>query len=617
MFWNRKDTNKQKEEEQAKQIEELYKLLDEEIALNENLNQENNKLKENIRNELTKQENIYKKDYMNIENNLNEAKQNIEILKVQNNQLKEEINKKDKEINDLTEKIKELQSKNDEINNNMINIKNENSKLIDELNKCQKTDEKIKLDKDPLEFYDIIVNINSMTNIKKEGWDVLMSGKGKEICESKIKNKHLVIGVIGNRNKGKSFILQALSGEKLQTGTSISTVGLSIKFSKDKFVLLDCAGSESPLLGEHINMLDISRDKLFTEAFLQNYIIRNCNILLLVIGILSFSEQKLINKISTELKKIYKNKNLLIIHNLQTYETKKQVENYINEFLTKSATFKVERDKSNFSVDKEEVEYFYEIENHSVKHFIYAKENSEAGEYYNKRTIKAILNMHNIETTKTNFDYKRTIAEHFKNMGGLIYDLKADIELNLEEISAEELSHYNNRANLDDGPNKSVKKEINNGSETLEANIYVNKKLIKYKSKLVYKGKENLILQKMVIDELGISSFIKNDFTPDYECYYDDKYLTLTIESPEGVILTAKRKHNKNSDYPFCIEVNGEKKEEKKKDNVRYLKYKTCGKYYSIIPFQDMSSSLGPIEEEEPRNGWKTFKFPIIKNIDE
>ena len=56
-------------------------------------------------------------------------------------------------------------------------------------------------------------------------------------------------------------------------------------------------------------MLDISRDKLFTEAFLQNYIIRTCNILLLVIGILSFSEQKLINKISTDLKKLNENRN--------------------------------------------------------------------------------------------------------------------------------------------------------------------------------------------------------------------------------------------------------------------------------------------------------------------
>jgi hypothetical protein len=39
-------------------------------------------------------------------------------------------------------------------------------------------------------------------------------------------------------------------------------------------------------------MLEIPRDKLFTEAFLESYILRKSNVLLLVVGILSFSEQK-------------------------------------------------------------------------------------------------------------------------------------------------------------------------------------------------------------------------------------------------------------------------------------------------------------------------------------
>ena len=62
--------------------------------------------------------------------------------------------------------------------------------------------------------------------------------------------------------------------------------------------------NEVKLLGENANMLEISWDKLFTEAFLESYILRKCNVLLLVIGILSFSEQKLINKISQDLEKL-------------------------------------------------------------------------------------------------------------------------------------------------------------------------------------------------------------------------------------------------------------------------------------------------------------------------
>ena len=74
-----------------------------------------------------------------------------------------------------------------------------------------------------------------------------MNENGKKIIESKEKVKKLVIGVMGNRNKGKSFLLQALSGERMQTGTTINTIGLSIKYSENKFALLDSEGSESPI----------------------------------------------------------------------------------------------------------------------------------------------------------------------------------------------------------------------------------------------------------------------------------------------------------------------------------------------------------------------------------
>ena len=144
--------------------------------------------------------------------------------------------------------------------------------------------------------------VNSIQNIKRDGWDIFMNEKGKKISDSKKKEERLVIGVMGNRNKGKSFMLQALSGAVLLTGTTVNTIGLSIKYLENKYVLLDCAGSESPLLGESANMLEISRDKLFTEAFLETYILRKSNVLLLVIGILSFSEQKLINKICKDLE---------------------------------------------------------------------------------------------------------------------------------------------------------------------------------------------------------------------------------------------------------------------------------------------------------------------------
>ena len=68
-------------------------------------------------------------------------------------------------LNDLEKELKILKEKNKELNSK-----------IDILDK---TEEKQKLEKNPLDFYDIIVNINSMQNIKK-GWEIKMNENGKK-----------------------------------------------------------------------------------------------------------------------------------------------------------------------------------------------------------------------------------------------------------------------------------------------------------------------------------------------------------------------------------------------------------------------------------------------------
>ena len=501
--------------------------------------------------------------------------------------LTKKIEALNKEKNDL---IKQLEENKKEFENNsninksnlndlekeLISLKEKNKELNTYIKILDKVEEKQKLEKNPLDFYDIIVNINSMENIKK-GWEVQINENGKKIIESKEKNKKLVIGVMGNRNKGKSFLLQAISGEKMQTGTTINTIGLSIKFSEDKFVLLDSEGSESPILGEHTNMLDISRDKLFTEAFLLSYITKYSNALLLIVGCLTFSEQKLINKISEDIKKLKlkgNSKSLIVIHNLQTFETKEQVETYIKNTLKNSATFEIEEDKTNFP---EESNFFCEKTEKFIKHFIYAKEDSEAGKYYNQKTINSIKSLYNIDSNKYVYDYKETIIEHFKEMSEIMYDLKEKVEFNLEETNNEnkiindQKNELNN--NIEDNNFGEIYNEDNLKEEKMEikennSNIYLNK--------LILKSEVKLVLKKMVIDELGVFSFIKNGFNPDYECYYNKKELLINIECPEGVQLNAKRKRNRNQygGYLFAIEITGQKSEDKAMEDFTYIKKK-------------------------------------------
>jgi len=81
-----------------------------------------------------------------------------------------------------------------------------------------------------------------------------------------------------------------------------------------------------------------SREKIITESFLENYIIYNSDILLVVVGILTYSEQKLLNKIRTKLKNGLLNKpnnTICIIHNLMTYITVDQAESYKRDVIKK------------------------------------------------------------------------------------------------------------------------------------------------------------------------------------------------------------------------------------------------------------------------------------------
>ena len=80
-----------------------------------------------------------------------------------------------------------------------------------------------------VEFYDIIVHIDSIKEINK-GWKIEMNQNGEQNYQ-KFKNEKVIkIGVICNANKGKSFILAKISKMELPSGMSIKTEGLSIKY---------------------------------------------------------------------------------------------------------------------------------------------------------------------------------------------------------------------------------------------------------------------------------------------------------------------------------------------------------------------------------------------------
>ncbi len=386
-----------------------------------------------------------------------------------------------------------------------------------------------------INFYDVIIDIKSIKDICK-GWEIKLSKRAEEHYETFRKERIIKIGVIGNSNKGKSFLLSKISKIDLPSGTSIRTEGLSIKYPdldlyKDrKIALLDSAGLETPVLKEDNNkeasvlkdsknsenkeddnsnvkeekedekqteeknekelFKEKSREKIITELFLQNYIINNSDILLVVVGILTYSEQKLLNRIKTEIQRAKINKTLFIVHNLITYTSIEQVQDYINNFLLKSATFNLEQGHkiSTKTQTKTGVYYYEKNTDPKIYHLIFANEGSDAGKYYNNFTLDFLEGDFQRVTDLKSFDVIKTVKERFI------------------EVSKDILEKTEKPLNINDFENS-------------------NNKTIKLKN-------HNVTLKKCLIDELGFSNLKANGFEPVYNYYKKDDKVIIRVEAP-------------------------------------------------------------------------------------
>ena len=544
-------------------------------------------------------------------------------------QLEEEINKKDLSITDLNNKISEsekekekLKEENEQIVNNLKNeieklktenenSKNKNEELNKEIAKLRKTDElKYHLNPTFEDFYDIIIDINSIKKVNREGWKVKFNEKGLEKY-NKYKEKELItIGVLGNNNKGKSFLLSKISKIKLLSGTSIHTEGLSVKYPELKgykgrqIILLDSAGFETPVLKKENNkkieveekaddkdnkentkteenetgkdnskelvddedleknkeFKENARDKIMTELFLENLIIKVSDILLVVVGKLTYSEQLLINKIKVEAKRQNKGR-IFVIHNLQEFRTVEQVIKYISESLLKCSTFELnkrkwvttrkdeevkegdkkiekeneakeesekidnnqnqkdEQNKENEIIidikDKiiekdEKSEYFnihfteiinYEDKKLEIYHLILANEDSEAGKFYNQYTYNFIESVYNLIPEPKTFNVFDQVKENFKRLSDTI------LNDNIEEAK------FNDNKNILE-----------------EKNIKLN-------------YENDLSLKRCYTDELSFSFFKASKFEPKYN-YFKPKenILEIRLEIPGNVKIDVNHK---------------------------------------------------------------------------
>ena len=465
----------------------------------------------------------------------NEAKEkNYVTLSNKYKKLEEEKNNVEEKVDNLNKKLKELQD------NNM-NLK----ELEEKMRKINENEDKsLKYENLKKEnFYDIIIKCNSILALKN-GWEISMTDEGKKKYFEYKDSKFTKIGVIGSENRGKSTILSDFSKIELPTGASITTEGLSIKypdlgeFKNRKIILLDSAGLETPILkteninpneesqqdnneekkpikmengGEEIkhgnkkeNVHAIfenkSRDIIQLELFLQNFIIKYSDILILILGKLTINEQKLLLKVNSHIKNLNRKEPLIVIHNLKEFTTRKQVNNYLENILKKSSTFSLE-ENNEINLEKEEESgwkpLFEPKSEPKIYHLIYAKKGSEAGDFYNQKTINFIYKIVSSGTDIESFDPIECVKSYFSEISETILE---------NPIGKQELVY-----------NQDITNEGKNNAND------ITKIMLKDPNK-------SIILKKCLIDELG---FIQgNSFNAQYSYYITEKNLFVYVELP-------------------------------------------------------------------------------------
>ena len=562
------------------------KLIEENKSLNEQIKNKNKTIKD-LRTEISKSDNnnYFLKREIEIKNKtIKDLNNQLKKLKDNNSFLNKEIKNKENIILNLEFQLKSLKKNifllEKYINGEIVTIQKlkelgyggDNLKEKENLIKIDpKTNQIISNQEDKnkkYDFYDVIVHIDSIKDINK-GWKIEMTQNGEQNYQNFKKLKTLKIGVIGNANKGKSFLLSKISKmEDIPSGMFIKTEGLSIKYPdleehKDrKIVLLDSAGLETPVLaseGENIDAKDNdffkekSREKIITELFLQNYIIYNSDILIVVVDMLSFSEQKLLLKVKKIKKDMEKsNTPLYIIHNLKSLNTVEQVKDYIQNTLLKNATFTLEKGHNvSTDINQNDGIYYYEVtkdKSQQIYHLIYANESSLEVRHFNDFTLNFIEHSYQSVTHLEPFDIIESIKDRYIN-------LSKDI------IEKTEMSD-----------NSKLTKESFDDSDP---------SLIKLKSE------NEIVLKKCLIDELGFSNLKANGFEPTYNIYKKDDKLIIRLETP-GNCDDIKSKIDRIDKYNV-IKITGEKKKDKEPEKLEDNIYnkREIGKFLLEIPLKN------------------------------
>ena len=219
-------------------------------------------------------------------------------------------------------------------------------------------------------MYDAIFRCESINKLYQNKWTYTLYNRFVERIQRRDdEKKFCTICLIGETNKGKTFLLNLLTNNELQSGIEYKTIGISCKFAnfeyetneedynnekETKFLIFDSAGRSEPLLIDPKEKAELTDEKLknrveadnkdlkISEDFIKNFLISHSRIILVVVNQLTLAEQIFLYELKNDNEDKFEE--LFIIHNLFNFESKRDIENYINNTIIHSIYFDLSKD---------------------------------------------------------------------------------------------------------------------------------------------------------------------------------------------------------------------------------------------------------------------------------
>ena len=565
------------------------------------------------------QEQIFLKKQKELQEKINKQKEEEQkLIKIEEE--KKEMERKKKLIEERKRQEKQLEMKeelkkkmyiNPELMSEYDFSEMEQYKIINK----KKEEEK----KESMKFYDMILDFSSFEQLKKDGWVINFSNEGKKKYEKSIIENNITIGILGNKNRGKSYLLGRIIGKdnyKNPNGFLVTTQGISANFpileeNDNVFITLDTAGKDNPLLGSTIFKNDgdkekrkkeyikkIARDQKVTEIVLADFIIQESDILITVLEQLSFAEQDMLKNLINQLKQKKKSgageRKLIVIHNLMNITKVNEIQKFIVSVLKRSLTFSLEEQKmSNFKDDKKNID--------DTKKFIYVQKKTNIDKL---EIVHLIIGNDNDPEIKK--EYNEPAFRYIRKAITIATQRKFDLITLFKDFITTNSQKYLNGEGFDKNSLK---------IDDSKYNDHESKKSIK----LDEKDKQKIDLKGVRIDSRGIHNFLSS-IEPRYttKIIERDNKLYILIEFEMFGKLNPEIKTKVNiENNKYFISVGGKVEEIEKNETKDNLYKKSNGNLeYSEFFFQVIIEKYFPFKNEEGKIEEKK-EYNIIKILDQ